>query len=594
LDNPIEQTRRMRRRRKKRSPVQDAAVRARVNWLARSVAQWFALAMIGTTLFLHFHNVRFPSLLNTEAIDNAQIAINYLKTGELKTRVVYPLALGQARPDTEGRDIYRAPLYPMVLSAFLRLQENNVSDSTIAMANGVLHLLTGWVLFAILRLAYDKRTAIWGVLAFFISTDAISVPLNAQGPALTGLLFCLAVYLALRAATTHPIERRRRAKLKARITHSPWTWIIALAVTCGLTWLAGYAAVLMFVPIAYVAVTRIPNPRTGLYVIAAVGLMTVAPWLIRNYILLHHLLSPMSQYELVMHTPSYLARGILWRIADKPANPLAWALMHPGQMLYKATQGMTVVLAALPTRTNTYLFAFALVGLFVLPKTELQARLWRLVAYAIVIQSVTMCFYDIDAAALSVFSGIITALAIAAVIQIMYERLEPGLWRRWAGLAFIGMMVFPYVTSVWLGGKVAEDASLRSIAMLAVKVPPQAVLASDLAWHVAWNAERRCVLLPADQTELNGLSALGFPTDFIFLSRRLRGPVIEKGRGYWYAVFSGHIDPRTLGKAYRLADDEIVISTPYSETLPQRQPPPSGELGIRRAPPQKSDEEEQQ
>ena len=555
-------------KRKRRRPFarqQDNALRSQTNRFARGIFHAVIITCVGTAAFLHFLNVRFPNLMQTEAIDCAQIADGFAKQGTLTTRVIYPIALSGDSPDLYGQDIGRAPLYPLVLSLFLR--SRGTEDPTIAAANGLFYLAGGWLMFSIIGTVYNRRAAIWSILAYFVCTDALTVPLNAQGTSLTALLFNLTVLLSLRAAICTPVSAGRPRLLRLRILRSPVFWSSLAAISAGLMWLSGHTAILMFLPIGAVAVSQFHNRRVAFSILAALGLIVVAPWLARNYLLLHHFLSPLSQYELVMHTPSYIARSVLWMVTGQPGNPLFWALIHPGEMIYKCLQGLTVVYGALPFRTNPYLFAVAFAGLIVLNKTELQSRLWRLVAWCVLLQGITLSLYDIDAAPLSVFSAIFTGLGVSALLQIVDERFAAKGVRQAIGAAFMVVMVFPYVTSVWMGGRAADDESLRSISILRTQLPGPALIASDLASHVAWYGERRALLLPNDPTQLKLTAQRGCAPDYLYLSRRMRGPAIEKGRGYWYGIMQHKLDPKPLGTPFAFPYDEWVIKTPHAEVL---------------------------
>ena len=109
-----------RRRRRRLIGQQDNAPRAQTNRFARGFLQAVLITCVGTVAFLHFLSIRFPNLMQTEALDCAQIADGFTKHGVMSTRVVYPLALGSDTPDLNGYDIARAPLYPLLLSLFLR------------------------------------------------------------------------------------------------------------------------------------------------------------------------------------------------------------------------------------------------------------------------------------------------------------------------------------------------------------------------------------------------------------------------------------------------------------------------------------------
>ena len=62
-------------KRKRRRPFarqQDNALRSQTNRFARGIFHAVIITCVGTAAFLHFLNVRFPNLMQTEAIDCAR------------------------------------------------------------------------------------------------------------------------------------------------------------------------------------------------------------------------------------------------------------------------------------------------------------------------------------------------------------------------------------------------------------------------------------------------------------------------------------------------------------------------------------------
>ncbi len=542
--------------------------RERANRLARAITQGLLVAALGIALFLHFYNARFTGLNNWEAIDAAQVGLNFAKGRGLKTSVVYPLALALRTPDTKRADIRQGPLYPLLLSLFFRAKI--AGDETVAMANGLLHLLTAWLLYLLVKALYDKATALIATIAYLFSLEAIGQALTGNGVTL-GALVVLASLLcwAQTVGKTRP-ENAVSGRLATRMLASPLLWLMASGILLGIMYLTGEFSLLTIGALGwFVATSRALDRKKSAAILAGLFILTISPWLIRNYRTLHTFGLPLKQYELVMHTRTFPGHSILWSMPDNLPHPIKFVLTHPKQMLIKVFNGLTGLYRAIPAMVSPYLWPFLGLGYFLVVQTEFQRRVWKFLAAGVLLQALTLCFYDVtDLTSVYVFIPLACGLAVAAAVQFVRQYVPPARARLALVAGIAALVIFPYATSATLGGKVPASPSLHNLGLLANAVHPKDMIASDIAWDVAWYAERKAMLLPRDAPEFKRLVDMGYRPAYVYLSRNLIGSRrYGLGRPVWVAMLRGQLNPARIGLGLPLPmpNGELLIELPFAK-----------------------------
>lgn len=542
--------------------------RERANRLARAISLGLLVAALGIGLFLHFYNARFSGLNDSGAIDAAQTGLNFAKGRGLVTSVVYPLALALKHPDTERADIRQGPLYAMFLSLFFRAKV--AGDETVAMANGLLHLLAAWLLYGLIKVLYDKPAALLAAIAYLFSLEAIGQALTGTGASL-GALLLIASLLCWAQTAGRAQQADAVSGLSAeRLLSNPLVWLVASGFLLGLLYLTGQFGLLAIVALAWcVAASRQRQRKVALGIMLGLFILTVSPWLIRNYRTLHTLGLPLKHYELVMHTRAFPGQSILWTMPEQLPHPVKFVFSHPKQMLIKAANGLTGLYRAIPEIVSPYLWPFLALGYFLVVQTDLQRRVWRFLALAVLLQGATICLYDVTRlSGIQVFIPLAYGLAVAAAVQFVRQYVPPARARAALVVGVAALVVFPYASSTLLGGKVPASQSLHNLGLLANAVHTKDMIASDIAWDVAWYTERRAMLLPRDAPEFKRLVDMGYKPAYVYLSRNLTGPRrYGVGHEVWVAMLTGRLDPARIGLGLPLPmpNGELLIELPFAQ-----------------------------
>ncbi|MGC9320435.1 MAG: ArnT family glycosyltransferase, partial [Armatimonadota bacterium] len=218
----------------------------RMNLYAKSIAIGVLIALIGVGAFGRFYSARFNGLVSTQAMEVADIAQQLRFNRGFSTRVVRPLALSYATPDADGTvpETRHQPLYPLLVSLLFRVRGGG--DASMAMFNGLMLLLTGWVIYAIGRMAWDKPVGLLATAIYFVSIDAIGQALTATSASLAGLLVTVAIWAALR----NRMSAKEEDETQDAGARGSLMWCAVLGGAFGLAWLSGSTAAMLIIPLA--------------------------------------------------------------------------------------------------------------------------------------------------------------------------------------------------------------------------------------------------------------------------------------------------------------------------------------------------------
>ncbi|MGD9498563.1 MAG: ArnT family glycosyltransferase [Armatimonadota bacterium] len=535
----------VRRPRAGAGPIEGADARAAVNRIARAWLLGALIVGLGVALFLRFYSTHFTQLPSADAMHVAQVARSVAAGRGLKSAVICPMHFGLGEAEHVRHDIGVGPLYPAALGIFF--QGRGAEDSAVALFNGILLLMTAAFLYGLIKLVYDKPIAIWAVLAYFVSMQAISQALTGGGASIGALVVTAALYFGMLAVTnaqTPPEPRTEGAPRSlgselVRAYRSPWPWVVLAGVSVGLSYLTGQVGWLAIGVLVWVAVQIGERRWRPAVVIAVLALLLIGPWAARNMKYFGSPVTPLQRYSLLMFTQDYPGRSYLWQLDGLPDSPALWAITHPGQMLRKIGGGLTTAYGTIPGLMNQYLFPFFVAGIFVVAKTPRQRLLWGATWAILGAQVLTAALYDRDADPLAAVTPLGLALAVATLVGLMRQHITHRRALLGVGIAAAAVVAFPYVASSVMGSAPPPDPAKPAYDLLAT-LPDQAagerlewVIATNVPWEVAWYSGKRAFLLPPDAQQLKAMAKAGPEPHMIYLSAALRSAQVEKGREQW-------------------------------------------------------------
>jgi len=564
VEEPSQTANNARRSHQARARARPRDLTERLNVFAKAAALGVLIALVGIGAFGRFYSARFSGLVSTTAMEIGDIA-QQLRAGHgMSTKVIRPLALQYESPDAEGTipEMLHAPLYPYLLSLLFRVRGSG--DASIAMFNGLMFLLTGWVIFAIARLLWDKVVGLLAVALYFVSVEAIGQALTASGATLAGLLITIAIWAALRnRQSLQGSDELSRASTPRDFA----VWPVIIGGIFGLTYLAGLTSLLLALPLAVLATTRSPIRWRQVAIMAIAALVVTLPWAARNLLVTGSLLPPLAKYALLTHTQTYPGESVFQQMPGQVPSPITFVLSHPGEMLKKVVNGLTVVYRGGPSILNLYLFAFFIFGGFLFAGSSLKRSVWRVAVAMLGLQALSICLYTFEVHGMGVLLPILLCLAVGSLIEALRQTEASRSVQVLVAAVVFGLVLFPTASSAVLGGKTPGSRSAASLGLMRDRLREDAVIATDSPAAVAWYAHKQAVLLPATPSELGSLEQRGIKADYVYFSHAISGPVFPKGLEPWHELLRSEEGPKSLGR---------FQSLPYGEMLFERASKPMG------------------
>ena len=305
----------------------------KAGWLA-GAWPWALLLLLvaaGALLFWYaYYKGAFRGLFINDAYDYASIAHNIALGRGVRSEYLTPLGL--AHLGVPQPDLWRAPLWPLLLALFQRIF--GFKDPAAALAGGACFGAGACLVFLLGRRWFNWPVAIAASLLYIFSSQLLVF-------SVTGLTEPLAVLLMLGwfYLLTGP---------------SPGSWWQPLLAGAagGLFYLARYNAALFFVPALVYLWWRLRQntpelgrhkPRPAFIRTAALfllGLLLITgPWLGRNYLLTGNPLFSLQKYEPAMFTATYPDYSLYMQPAK--IDVIGFIRAHPSEMTAKVATGWT-------------------------------------------------------------------------------------------------------------------------------------------------------------------------------------------------------------------------------------------------------------
>jgi 4-amino-4-deoxy-L-arabinose transferase-like glycosyltransferase len=526
-----------------------------LNRMSRSIAVGALLAVIGIGLFGRFYAARFSFLPTISALEQGDIARHLSHKRGFVTGVGHPLGLDHKAGNNTWQDMTYSPVYPLLLAVFFRLR--GPGDTSVALLNGFIHLLTGIFVYLIAARLRGPRTAFLATVLYYVSMEPITAALNATGITVATFFTTAGLWLALADDASF-----------VRKMNLGW-WAAAIGILFGLAYLCGGLSVLLVVPVAVMLALRTKQASSAKtrphWVVAGVVigafLVTLSLWAARN-LMVSGTLSPLtSEYKLLAYTSSYPALTILRKYPGQALDPLTFVFTHPGEMVTKFFGGLTDLYRQVPFFMNVYLFPFALLAGLGLTVPARVKHTWKLLFWLLGLQLITLALYDFNAETLETFMPLGVCLATIVVVGFVRAQLSRPAWQMAAIALLLAVSCFPYGSSLVLGRKASATDTLRDLAPLKAVLADNAIVATNIPAAVTWYTGLPTVPLPEKLEDIGTLAAKGTDPDYVYMSRDL----LQRLPGNPKLV--DKTSPLYLGQPIRLSDAKDAL--PIFERRPK-------------------------
>lgn len=510
----------------------------------------FAAAAAG--FWLAYCRSAFQGLFLNDAQDYASIARNIALGKGFLSQYVTPLGL--AHRGVPQPDIWRAPLWPLLLAAFQKAF--GFSDMASALAGGACHVAASSMILLLGRRWFGTAAALSAAFLYLLSAPLLEFSISGMTEPLAAFLMLLWVY-----------------SLAAPVRVLPWGALLS-GVALGIFYLARYNALLFLLPgVAYVAWRARREERQRLheepeaapfrhpgyrFQAAAAGrrrrlcagltaavlflagfFVAASPWLVRNQLVAGNPFFSLQKYELAMFTKTY--PGYRLYMIPERVDVAGFLMEHRGEVVEKFLGNFAEFRRHFLWREFTgfplRVFAFALLA-FALPLDRSfpgQRGVRPLLLACFLLQLVALLFLHYIPRLFVVFSPFY-AIYAAGSVWFLAERLcgcavERSAAGRRGHLGWLfGAAPAAALAAFLLCGVAANlpdfcpdfgphPAALWGEAVRDVRelLPPDAVVVSDNGQVFAWYGERFSCKLPYSPEHLPELCRLA-PVRALFLT----------------------------------------------------------------------------
>ncbi|MCE9587372.1 MAG: hypothetical protein K8R57_03555 [Verrucomicrobia bacterium] len=485
------------------------------------------IAVVVIGLCIVYLLMHFKGLGTEQAMDQAQIARSLISGEGFTTRYIRPLAIRQltdtARKVPSGNfpDFYNAPLYPLAEAAALFPVKKRIAmeptdtlsmgDRAIAALGIVLLLLGVLVWYFVGTLLFDRTLALIGA-GLLLVTDLLWQYALAGLPQLFLIvLFGLVCLCALKALNAEEEENH--------LTVYAWLGggafgLGLMSLTHGVTFflVPGFLAFCLFAFRSRVVTFLVPF---------LIYLLTVLPWLLRNYSVCG------NPFGLSIYM-ALAGAGVTEQSVMRGVNT---GLTLGGGMASKIRSGLLDQASHLWEYLGLNITVVAFFISLLHPFKNPAAAVWRWVILIMWIGlTLGMALFGVKGAVsgnqLHVIFIPIFILFGTAFILVLWNRLNISL--KALRIAFLTAIFLisgiPMILTLLTG----QQARIQwppyvppFISVLQNWFKPQELLSSDMPWAVAWYANRKCLLIPETVRQFNEISdfgSLGTPIVGLYLT----------------------------------------------------------------------------
>jgi tetratricopeptide (TPR) repeat protein len=578
-----------------------------------------ALALLAVTLFAALTGLlyRYFSFhgLDSEGMDNAQLARNIAAGQSFSTNFIRPFALPLAPNHLPAPDFFNAPLYPFALAAalpFLGESDNAVSTLSLAIYVGCAVLL--------FRLAQrlsggNRWTAALTVVAFALSEPVLGAAMGG-----TSLVLSAFLLLALMLLLTPRHAEERLAQVQTRILETaardaplPAPEVLTrglvrqyffVGVLSGLCYLTQYVSLLYVLPLVVLWGSALRRWRRATVLGFVLGFVLVAlPWWVRNIRLTGNPLYSLQWLELAMGTDTFPGSSLMRDLSKGLAST---GLVAPGldSFVTKMLRGLLGYFSAAPSVPHMALAPFIFIAFWLPDSSRLAALCKAGMSGALVFTIVGLSALGrVSPMQLVPLAGLLAFIGVSTCQKLSGEWMERWKLERIAREAHLKPLKV-FLVNVWFmlglgvvfllplavqlrAGAIssskadeARAAEKEKLVEMGKALPEKRLIVTDIPWAVAWYAKRPAIWLPKEVPQMDTLektlkAGAAGSVSAVYLSSALLLPQSEDAGSDWQRAVQQVADLRGYQKLPLRTGDILYRRLPSlgeSQTLVKTQP----------------------
>lgn len=484
-------------------------------------------------VWYYFYSSTFVALAVNDSMDYASIARNVSRGQGFISSYITPLGLA-SKEGLPHPDLWRAPAWPVAIALFIKMF--GAIDQAAALASGFFYLAALPLIFFIARYWFGNAVAVGTSLIYIFSAQNLYFSISGLTEPIALFMMAAVVYLLYLPQFKNPVGD------------------ILLGVVAGAFYLTRYNA-LLFIPLIAACRVHLRGPERirSVLLFCISFVLTVLPWMWRNFSLMGSPLFSLQKYEPVMFTETY--PGYTLYTMMKKVDVAEFINTHCAEMWSKIVENWYDFTAhlfdPLFTGISPVLFGLFLLALF-LPFNEKQRgfRPFLLAAFGLQLAALMVIHYI--PRLFFMFMPFYIMYGLAALESIV-SRSGKKVAVTLAGIGVFAMVFVFTNLPDWKQPNVREplvrefSVSINKAINLTNK---QELILSNDGHLLAWYGDRYAAKLPYSTDMLPQILKLA-PVKMIYLSGRMSWNMPEADDS-WRKVFWGRpqqlYDFRLVGK----------------------------------------------
>ncbi len=435
-------------------------------------------------LFAGFFQKNFTALHRPEAMDAAQLG-RHISNGEgYRTTLLRPISLDPRLHTTLQPEIQHAPLYPLLLAIGFNLlggggDDVAKGDHTVALLATLLGLATALLVYLLALRLFNRTTAGLAALLVSLNVGFLSACVEGAELPLLALLATLLAFLIFRHT--------------GRVRESAWC-----GATCGLLYLADFAMLPLFVPVAAVVTLSQPSRRRAHLLACLLGLLLfVGPWLVRDWRVTGRPLGATRSRVLAEATDRY-PQTTLYRVpVEQAPTSLGFLRTRPREVAKKTVQNFGALEAKFPAVLEGALLLLLGLAIFAdLGRRAAYRVRWALLSGAALL-ILNLAVGDSRFDQLYAFLGVVAVLGVGAFVRLVKARSFSPRAQALLLAALLAVGSAQLLMTIALRVRPLTP-DRQSLTYLREQVPADALILTDEPWAVAWYAKRPALWLPME------------------------------------------------------------------------------------------------
>jgi hypothetical protein len=538
-----------------------------------TILRWIALVLLPAALMLvMLSGNQFKGLVASgRAAEQAQLARNLSRDGEFNTSILRPVSL-MYKAEYEGHpDLYNAPAHPWFLSWFFGLLGER-QWRAVGAAGAALWILSVWLTFLVARKWLTSGPASLAAALYGLNVAAINAALGGLAAPLGAVAVLLAVGFGAQGA-----------QAGEKIRDVSWWRVLLAGIACALAVLAEYKLVAFALVFGVYIIAAQRNKAMTAGMLVAGFVIGFAPWAMRNMQVVGSPVFTLSVYELMANTRQYPGDSV-WRQLAVPENPILYALGHPMEMWRKFYLGLGQFRRdALGVLDLLACVLFLLAFFGSRSETRRWSGLFRFAVWGIAAVVAVSSLTTPDPSLLLVWAPVICIVAAAQLTDWVRRRSEPIIlsssekqelgaedsetaapsaaetdaekprvsqrkkfrfslgWLRLTSasgrlLLYAAVLAFsalPLINQIKSPPVPNLSNTIAELMRPMEFIPEDAVVLTDNPALIAWYGDRRALMLPREEKELDIIEQVIGPVGAIYITTNIRD-TIEREKTQWW------------------------------------------------------------